>query len=58
MSDFIRGEGLVEKRRRVIQMTQKYDSNKKKFSGKKRKGYEKLFNGNQMKFWHAHMGNF
>jgi hypothetical protein len=58
MSDFIRGERLVGKRRWVIQMTQKYDSNKKKFSGKKRKGSEKLFNGNQMKFWRAHMGIF
>jgi hypothetical protein len=37
MSDFIRGEGLVGKRRWVIQMTQKYDSNKKHFQVKKGK---------------------
>jgi hypothetical protein len=41
MSDFIRGGGLVGKRRQVIQMTQKYDSNKKKFSGKKRIGEQR-----------------
>jgi hypothetical protein len=58
MSDFVRGEGLVGKRRQMIQATQKYDSNKKKFSSKKRKGNAKLFNGNQMKFWRTHMGNF
>ncbi len=46
------------KRRQVIQMTQKYDSNNKKFSCKQRKGNEKLYNGNQMVLWHAHMGIF
>jgi hypothetical protein len=49
MSHFIRGKRLGGERRQV---------NKKKFSGKKRKGNDILFNGNQMKFWRAHMGNF